>query len=237
MQTNSMPAIQRQPLSFLQTILIAMLVESVLIIASINLVYGVMQKKDQDLQNPMEVLFEDIKKDEPRPTPPKVIPNKAIPVAIKHKTEVTQKVEATPHPPEPVQAVNVTPIASPQIDSPAVVAATPAPVVPSPPLPTNLTAQKEAEFNAKVRAAIQAAVIFPSMARTMGFVGRARVEFSLRDNIPSRIKIIQSSNIGMIDRAAMSAVSAAVYPETPDSLKGKDQLFQVTVLFEVNSMR
>ena len=53
-----MPAIQRQPLSFLQTILIAMLVESVLIIASINLVYGVMQKKDQDLQNPMEVLFE-----------------------------------------------------------------------------------------------------------------------------------------------------------------------------------
>ena len=129
--------------------------------------------------------------------------------------------------PEPVPVVaNDSPIAEP-----------PAPVAPPPPPSANVRADREVEFAARVRAAIQAAVSYPPAARISGFRGRARVEFNFRDGVASQMRIIQTSGAGLIDRAALAAVANAAYPSAPESLKGKDQVYQVTVVFELTAAR
>jgi protein TonB len=97
------------------------------------------------------------------------------------------------------------------------------------------TAEKEAEFAARVKAAIQAAVVYPAAARNMGYRGKARVEFIFHDGAVQQIHIVQGSGVGMIDNAALAAVANARYPAVPESLKGKDVPYQVNVLFEINA--
>jgi hypothetical protein len=41
----------------------------------------------------------------------------------------------------------------------------------------------------------------------------------------------------MIDTAALAAVGNALYPTIPESLKGRDLLYQVWVLFEIKTAR
>ena len=234
MQISAARAGRRSPLSWGKTLLIAMVVEAALIVGSGSLILNAMARTEQAVEPPLEVLFDDVKKEEPRPEPPKPKPAPKPEVKLKPAAVPTPPV-AAPQPVAP-QTVNVTAAVSPAVEAPVVVAAA-APVTPPPPAPNNAAAQREAEFAAKVKAAIQAAVVYPSAARSMGFVGKARVEFLLRDGVPSKVKIIQGSNIVMIDRAALAAVANAAYPETPDSLKGKEQVYQVTVLFELTPAR
>ena len=113
------------------------------------------------------------------------------------------------------------------------------PPPPPPPAPSAAeeTARKEATFAAQLRAAIQAAVVYPFAARNMGFQGKARVEFTFRDGISSQAHIVQSSGNGMIDQAAIAAVTTATAPPMPESLKGKSMTYQVTVVFQLNASR
>ena len=167
----------------------------------------------------MELVFEDT------PPPPKEAPRPKI-------KPVPQVVHPRPLPtpaPPPIRH-----IATPTVeDSPVALPAPPPP--PAQPIPQlDRTAEREAEFASKVKAAIQAAVVYPAAARNMGYRGKARVEFTLRDGVPHQAHIIQGSGIGMIDNAALAAVANARYPMTPESIKGKDIPYQVTVFFELN---
>ena len=84
-------------------------------------------------------------------------------------------------------------------------------------------------YNVKLAAAVQAAFVVPGPAAALGFKGRARVEFHLRDGIVSNAKIIQASGLGAVDRAALKAVEMASFPVPPPALVGKEGVYQIWV--------
>ncbi|MGS0740535.1 TonB family protein [Glaciimonas sp. GG7] len=105
---------------------------------------------------------------------------------------------------------------------------------PSPPMPPPASSGKgdpSLAYAAKVRAAVQAAVAYPPAAAALHFTGRVRLEFQLRDTVPTQARVMTSSGIGMIDRAALQSVQSAQYPEPPSDLRGSDRLYQVWVEF------
>ena len=87
------------------------------------------------------------------------------------------------------------------------------------------------EYAAKVKAAVQDAVEYPSAANNMRTKSRARVEFSLHDGIQQNPHIVVSSGLDVFDRAAIHAVNIAHYPLPPAVLSGQTKLFQVWVEF------
>lgn len=160
------------------------------------------------------------------PKPPEVkpppVPLKAAPAPAKPQAVVTPEVRAVPEvtPPVVAQATAFsTPVAA---SAPAL--PPPAPV--SPPAPAVDVALA---YNLKLAAAVQAAFVVPGPASALGFKGRARIEFHLRDGVASNAKIIQSSGLGAVDRAALKAVEAAAYPSPPPALAGKDGFYQIWV--------
>ncbi|MCL2658589.1 MAG: TonB family protein [Betaproteobacteria bacterium] len=78
-------------------------------------------------------------------------------------------------------------------------------------------------------------MVYPFAARTMNAQGKARVEFVFHDGAFSHVRIIQSSGNGMLDQAALAAVTHAAVPPIPDSLADKSMTYQVTVVFELNA--
>ncbi|WP_263564747.1 TonB family protein [Paucibacter sp. DJ1R-11] len=161
----------------------------------------------------------------PRPPLPSVSP--VTPQVVRQVQPVTQHVQQqTPTPATPVvQAAPVEPApqAVPQAFStppaPAPVAQAPAPV-----------AQDLAPaYNAKLAAAVQAAFEVPAPAHALNFKGRARVEFTLQDGVASAIRIVQGSGLGAVDRAAIKAVQAAAFPQSPAGLQTQGNSYQIWV--------
>jgi protein TonB len=132
--------------------------------------------------------------------------------------------EPAPVPPPPVAS----PLAEPVVHGAEPVAA---PVAP-PPQPA-ASAAPSAEYIAKVRAAVQGAFEYPMAAKAQDFRGRARVAFSLTDTRPSSARIVVSSGMNIVDRAALKAVERASYPPAPEALRRADQAFEVWVSFGV----
>jgi protein TonB len=150
-------------------------------------------------------------KPQPTPEPPRAMP--ALPRWTDHApTEVNRPVETT----RPEAAAS--PIAS----------HAPAPPAP-PPVASPPTVDPALAYNAKLAAAVQAAFVVPSMATTLGFKGRARVEFKLRDGTATDVRILQPSGLGAVDRAALKAVAVAQFPSPPTSLMGKEGIYQIWV--------
>ncbi len=225
-----MPGMGQPSMPLFRTVMIAAAIEVALVLGTGGLIASAMAKIESVIEPPMEVVIEDLQdkpveppkpRNEPKPEPRPVAKSQPLPEPVARA--------AVAPPPEPVRPP------SPAIESP-VVEVTPT-VVPPPPQRSNLAAEREAEFAARVKAAIQAAVVYPSAARAMGFVGRVRVEFHLRDGAASQARILQASGVGMIDRAALSAVTTATFPDAPDTLRGKDQVYQVTVQFDLSAAR
>ena len=104
---------------------------------------------------------------------------------------------------------------------------------PAPPPPEAVAGKAEpsAEYAAKVHAAVQAAHYYPPAASSLHYAGRVRVEFHLFDTVPSQIRLLVVSGIGLIDRAALQAVQNAQYPEPPPEIQGTDHVYQVWVEF------
>lgn len=98
------------------------------------------------------------------------------------------------------------------------------------PAPTS-KGNPNAEYAAKVRAAVQAAVYYPPAAVALRFTGRVRLEFHLRDSVPGEPHVVVSSKVGIIDNAALQAVQNATYPLPPTDMAGSDQLYQIWVEF------
>jgi TonB family protein len=96
-----------------------------------------------------------------------------------------------------------------------------------PPPPPAASAPLSADYIAKMQAAVQAAFEYPMAAKAQDFRGRARVAFSLVDTHPSGARVIVSSGMNIVDKAALRAVAAANYPPAPDGLSHPDRVFEV----------
>lgn len=84
-------------------------------------------------------------------------------------------------------------------------------------------------YNVKLAAAVQAAFEVPGSAKALSFKGKARVEFNLHDGVASAIRVVQSSGLGAVDRAAVKAVEIANFPLPPAELKSKEGIYQIWV--------
>ena len=82
-----------------------------------------------------------------------------------------------------------------------------------------------------MKAAVQAAVVYPASARMAHVVGKTKVAFSYRDGQVSNPSVVVSSGSSMLDAAARRAVEAASYPAPPAGFAGKVLQFEVWVRF------
>lgn len=159
-----------------------------------------------------------------KPLPPQVMPKPQV--VPKVKTAVA-KPQTTPPTPTPTPVAEPTPLAAaPSAFSEPVHATTPPPAPASSGKP-----DPNGEYAAKVRAAVQAAVVYPPAAASLRFSGRVRVEFHLRDAVPAQARVVIASGIGMIDRAALQSVQSAGYPAPAADMQGRDLVYQVWVDF------
>jgi len=138
-------------------------------------------------------------------------------------------------PPSPAPApVRAQPAESPPTSTPVVEAAQPAvaATVATPPPPVVAPpAGPSADYVAKVRAAVQAAFVYPAAAKALEFRGRTRVAFSLLDTTPRSSRVLVSSGMALVDNAALRAVQNAVYPSPAPELRGNETSFEVWVEF------
>jgi protein TonB len=178
----------------------------------------------------------------PAPTPP--APKPLVPTPPKPQT---------PPPVRPVvpvhHVVTHTPPPKPAVVPPPQPAPTPAPVVPSaaptvptpaprpapapPPAPA-APATASPSFEGALRAAIQAALHYPESARMAGMSGRTRVGFQYRDGVVSDVRVVVSSGMGLLDRAAVAAVRDAAYPKPEPAFVGKTLSEQLWVTFNLD---
>ncbi len=154
----------------------------------------------------------------PEPVPPTPPPRK-----VEKSPPVARKI------PEPIPVPMTEPPVA-QDAAPSPFAEKPAPT-PSAPAPHPTEADVLADYTAKIRNAVQAALIFPKAAEARHDTGRTRVEFRLFQGRQSGARVISSSGINMFDRAALQAVQDAVFPQPPEALREQARLFQIWVEF------
>jgi periplasmic protein TonB len=164
-------------------------------------------------------------------TPPPPRPVFHPPVPVHHASPPRP---ATPPPPPQAAAPSPTPpTAAP--NAPATDPAPPAPPPPPAPAPAAPpTGAVDPSFDAALRTAIESALHYPESARMAGLSGRARVAFVYRDGSVTDVRLVVSSGIGLLDRAALAAVRDAVFPKPTPELAGKSVSKQLWVTFDLN---
>jgi len=169
--------------------------------------------------------------DEPVLTKPREQPKPQPKVRMKAAPLPPPRVQPVTPPPPTVTPPEVKPLVNPP---PAEIpfAQTIKPPPPPPP-PSSAAAQAEADFAGRIKQAIQAAIAYPMAAKAMGIQGEPVVGFDFLDGAVSNIHIITGSGNAAIDRAGMAAVADARYPTPPESLRGKQKSYEVTVTFHL----
>ncbi len=167
---------------------------------------------------------------EPLPPPPKEAPPppKPAPMAPAHVAP------PKPAPAPPPALVAPTPSEQPVAATPAPAAQTVSapPVAPPPALPPPKgPIGPSSEYIAKVRAAVQAAFVYPPAAKALEFSGRTRVAFHLMDGHPGGAHVLVGSGMGLVDKAALQAVTSAEYPAPPAELRGVDSGYEIWIEF------
>ncbi|WP_206951071.1 TonB family protein [Trinickia acidisoli] len=170
------------------------------------------------------------------PAPPKPLPK---PVAQPRRVPLVHQVRHLEH------VAHVEPAAQPQAAQQPVAPPAPAPIPTAAPTeaapvshrapPPSPPSRPDASFDAELRAAIQAALHYPEAARMAGMDGRARVAFVYRDGAVSDVRLVLSSGVGMLDRAALAAVRNAAYPQPPAAFAGKSLSEQLWVNFNLDN--
>ncbi len=202
----------------------ASLLEALLVLAVLSATHTVPPATQTFTPLVIEPVTEELKPPVIEPELPKpVLPVKAViepvrPVPVKHQAEVTAPV------------IDPLPERKSEPESAQVVAESKAPA----PQETVVAPKVESEdpsiaYNAALTMAVQARFQVPAAAVTLGFKGRARVEFKLQDGKVSAIRVIQSSTLGVVDRAALRAVAEASYPSPPVALAGIMGIYQIWV--------
>ncbi len=161
----------------------------------------------------------------PTPAPPKPVPRPPPPPPkAVEPPKVVPKIFHVP--PRPAPMVVPPMVLPPEITAP--------PPPPPPPAPA-VNAEAVDRFQAEVRAAIQAAIVYPPTAKMMKQQGRAKVAFTLTHGHAEGAQLIQSSGVATIDIAALAAVRDANYPAPPPDMAGKPLSFAVFVVFSLTS--
>ena len=138
----------------------------------------------------------------PNPPPPPPPPPRNIPV---------------PQPPQPQPLSEVPPIPTPVPTPNAVPVQPPSP----PPIPNTSKPAPEnilAEFQASMKAAIDAAKVYPKEAIIAGESGAATISFDYVNGVVSNIHVDKSSGARSLDKAAILAVQKAAMPPKPAEL-------------------
>jgi protein TonB len=101
----------------------------------------------------------------------------------------------------------------------------------APSLPTSANRDVTADYESKVRTAIQTALHFPMAAKALGREGRVRLAFDFIDGQTSNIRIAESGDLEAFDHAAEEAVQTASYPTPPTELRHQTLHFLIWVEF------
>lgn len=148
---------------------------------------------------------------------PKPSPSHAL------KTAPASHEAATPDAP-PIKTVS-------GADAPPAPSAAPAPAPAPAAPPVNTAAGPDDRFVAKLRAAVQAAVVYPMALRGMGLAASIDVEFVYADGIVSNVHVTRPGRVATLDQAAIAAVQRATMPSPPPNLAGTPHAFKVRVIF------
>ena len=204
----------------LQALVLALVLEALLLSGATLVLINASQAK-QAISEPVTIT---LVSEEPPPAPPPPEPPKPKLPPPKAKPQ-----PAPPQiPPLPLPVVPLPMVETPSAFSEPVKPPPP----PAPPLPVlSGKVDHSLEYAAKVRQAVQAAVFYPPAAAALRFSGRVRLEFHLKDAIPGEARVLASSGMGIIDRAALQSVQSAHYPEPPADMRGADRVYQVWVEF------
>ncbi|MFL9868950.1 TonB family protein [Paraburkholderia fungorum] len=163
----------------------------------------------------------------PRPQPqPQPQPVHRLERVVTQRPALPAPAPAAPPEPEPAPTVqSATPTEPPAVSHPP----PPAPVTAA-----ATPAKPGASFEAALRAAIQSALHYPESARMGGIAGRTRVAFDYRDGAISDARVVVSSGVGLLDRAALAAVRDAACPKPEPAFAGKTLSEQLWVTFNLN---
>jgi protein TonB len=165
--------------------------------------------------------------EQPKPEPPKPV-----------KPQL-RKPDITPTLPKvalPMVPPVIVPVAAPRASAPAAITAEP-PAPPPPPVSVARTPDAEVlnQFQAQARAAVQAALRYPGVARARRLVGQSRIAFTYRDSQASAAHVVGSSGFDILDQAALAALRDAALPPPPPELAGHSVDMTITVLFTLQS--
>jgi protein TonB len=151
------------------------------------------------------------------------------------KPKMEQKPAPSPVPKSVVKPLpSVLPVVppSPAPMDPAPVAMLAAEASPaSAPPPTRANQDVTADFESKVRTAIQSVLRYPVAAKALGREGRVRVSFDFIDGQASDIHVVDSADLEAFDHAALVAVQEARFPAAPLELNRQMLHFSIWVEF------
>lgn len=178
----------------------------------------------------------------PQP-PPKVLP-KPLPKPVPPKPVLHH---VTPPPPPPHPKMAIPPKLAPTPPAPPVKTATPPtqipqsvatpapkPLVTPPPAPPPMSAQQTASLMGRyvglLRPMIQQNLHVPAELKAMGMSGKATVEFEISPTGQLLwAKIIQSSPLSAVNRAALAAVKDGGFPPFLKKMPKQNTVFQIDV--------
>ncbi len=202
---------------------IAAMLEAALI--GLVLAWLVFHEVTQPYQSlPIEILSETKPVEAIKPEPPKPPTPKVEPKVVKTQPQIQ------PPTPQPTPAV-VTPPESPVASTPNAFTQTASPPPPPAPSEPRLVGPTD-EYIARVKAAVQTAFYYPMAAIEMGLHGRVRVGFNLKGTVMSEPRIVTSSGLGIIDRAALQAVQKANYPTPSAEIRERSIAYEVWIEFK-----
>ena len=164
----------------------------------------------------------------PEPTPPKSVPK---PKPIPKPTPAKPIAKPVPAKPAPALAQIAAPVAVPEPATPTPPAPLP-PVTPSapkpapapPPAPVSNPGH-EAKYVLQVRRQIEQHKVYPALARKLDMSGTVEVSYVInRQGKLIDAEIAATSGSEILDKAALQAVRAAIFPPMPeDTWRGETQ--------------
>ena len=92
-----------------------------------------------------------------------------------------------------------------------------------------------ASWEARIRQAVQDAVIYPASARLLRRQGSAQIRFDYDRGAIEAATIAQSSQTAALDNAALKAVTRAAIPDPPAELGPQKRTMVVWVQFKLLS--
>jgi len=167
----------------------------------------------------------------PEPVKAPIKPTTPVKPVVPVRHELAPKPE-TSHTREPVnaEAPPIKTVAGADAPPAPSAAAAPEPAIP----PVSASSGPDDRFIAKLRAAVQAAVVYPMALQGMGLAANIDVEFGYKDGVVSNVHVTRPGRVATLDQAAIAAVQRAAMPPPPPNLAGALHTFKVRVIFSEN---